>query len=216
MAKADLAFRFVTSAVRACGDRVLAEAEGLNAASPEVAGRELARLIFGTAGAGTGIPAPLAEMVERPGSERAWSAVYLRIEELLESDVGLAAAVAEVLGRYYRRQLESGDGEALAELGDVSWSDEPGLARTAFERAVDAGNDGALIRLARHRWMVFRDYDGAVALYQQAIASPNRTLRPGRSPDWARRSAPVVTTRPPARPGSGASLPATRTGRRAR
>jgi hypothetical protein len=216
VANADLVFRFVYEAVRAYRDRVLAGAEGISDAGSEVVGAELARLIFGPAGAGAGIPVPLAEMVERPGSDRAWTAVDLRIEELLESDAGLAAAVEEVLGRYYRRQLESGDGEVLAELGDVLWSDEPGLARTAFERAVDAGNDGALARLAGHRWVMFRDEDGAVALYQQGIASPNPDIAAGGLAGLGECSAPVVITGLPARPGSGASLPAARSGRRAR
>ena len=64
MAKADLAFRFVAKAVRAYGDRVLAAAEDIPGAGPEVVGRELARLIFGTQDAAVATPAPVAEMVE--------------------------------------------------------------------------------------------------------------------------------------------------------
>ncbi len=81
--------------------------------------------------------------------------------------------MADVLGRYYRQQLDSGDGQALAELGDLLWWDEPQLARAAFERAAGAGNNGALIRLAQHRWVVLKDYEGALPHYQQAIASPD-------------------------------------------
>jgi tetratricopeptide (TPR) repeat protein len=53
------------------------------------------------------------------------------------------------------------------------WWDEPELARTAFERAAAAGNTTALVRLAQHRWVVLKDYEGALPLYQQAIASPD-------------------------------------------
>ena len=81
--------------------------------------------------------------------------------------------MADVLARYYRQQLDSGDGQALAELGDLLWWDEPQLARTAFERAAGAGNNGALIRLAQHRWVVLKDYEGSLPHYQQAIASPD-------------------------------------------
>ncbi len=163
---------FVTKAVEGYGDRVLA-ADDLGAAGPQVVGCELARLIFGRAEAVGRIPMPLAEMVEHPASERAWSAVYIHIENVLESDPSLAAAVAEVLAGYYRQLLESGDGQALDELGDLLWFDDPELARTAFERAIEAGNKRALIRLAEHRWVILQDYDSALQLYQQAIASPD-------------------------------------------
>lgn len=112
-------------------------------------------------------------MIDRPGSSEAELALETWVGDLLGADPGLAAAVAGVLGRYYRQQLDCGDGQALAELGDLLWWDEPQLARTAFERAVDAGNMSALVRLAGHRWVVLEDYDGALALYRQAIASPD-------------------------------------------
>jgi tetratricopeptide (TPR) repeat protein len=133
-------------------------------------GRELARLIFVRAEANTGIPAPL---IDRSGSGEAGHALETCIGDLLGADPDLAAAAAEVLGRYYRQQLDSGDGQALAELGDLLWWHEPQLARTAFERAAGAGNNSALIRLAQHRWVVLKDYDGACRTYQQAIASPD-------------------------------------------
>lgn len=52
MAGADLAPWFVAEAVRAFGDRVLADAAGGRDAGPQAAGRDLARLIFGAAAAG--------------------------------------------------------------------------------------------------------------------------------------------------------------------
>jgi hypothetical protein len=112
-------------------------------------------------------------VIGRPGSSPAQLALYGYIEERLEADPGLASAAAGVLGRYYRQQLESGDGQGLADLGDLLWADEPELARTAFERAVDAGNRRAVISLATHRRVVSGDYEGALALYQQAVTSPD-------------------------------------------
>ncbi len=112
-------------------------------------------------------------MIGRPDTSPAWDALDSYIEERLEADPGLASAAALVLGRHYRQQLESGDGQALAELDELLWADEPELARTALERAVDAGNRRALIRLATHRRLEFRDYDGALPLYQKAAASPD-------------------------------------------
>jgi hypothetical protein len=141
-------------AVQAYGDRVLADVDDLHAAGPLAVGRELARLIFGGAETDAEIPESLAAMVGQAGAGDAGPALYCRVGELLEADPGLAAVAAEVLGGYYLRQLDSGDGQALAELGDLLWFDEPQLARTAFERAIDAGNQGALIRLAKHRRVV--------------------------------------------------------------
>jgi hypothetical protein len=147
---------FVTKAVDGYGERVLARDDELGAAGPQAVGCELARLIFGRTEAGAMIPVPLVEMVEHPGSERAWTAVDVHVENVLESNPGLAAAVAEVLAGHYRQLLESGDGQALAELGDLLWFDDPQLAQTAFERAIEAGNKRALIRLAEHRWVMIR------------------------------------------------------------
>lgn len=172
MAGVDLASWFVVEAVGAYGDQVLADASP-GAPGPRAVGRELARLIFVRAETDTGIPAPLAAVIGGSGSGEAEQALETCIGDLLGADPGLAAAAAEVLGRYYRQQLDCGDGQALAELGDLLWWDEPELARTAFERAADAGNDSALIRLAQHRWVVLEDYDGAVPHFHQAITSPD-------------------------------------------
>jgi tetratricopeptide (TPR) repeat protein len=172
MAEVDLASWFVSRAVEAYGDRVLVRAGESDTAGPQAAGRELARLIFGRAEAAASVPAPVAIEIGVVGSRDAGVALDAAIEELLEADPGLSAVVAEVLAGYYRQQLESGDGQDLVELGDLLWFDEPELARAAFERAVDAGNRRALIRLATHRRVVSGDYEGAVALYQQAVTSP--------------------------------------------
>jgi tetratricopeptide (TPR) repeat protein len=167
-----LASWFLAEAVGAYGDRVLADASP-DAAGPQAVGRELAWLIFARTETDTGIPAPLAAVINHAGSGEAEHALETWIGDLLGADPGLAAAVAEVLARYYRQQLDCGDGAALAELGDLLWWDEPELARTAFERAAAAGNNRALIRLAQHRWVVLKDYEGALLHYQQAITSPD-------------------------------------------
>ena len=172
MAGVALASWFLAEAVGAYGDQVLADASP-DAAGPRAVGRELARLILGRAETGTGIPAPLAAMIGHSGRGEAQHALETWVGDLLGADAGLAAAVADVLARYYRQQLDSGDGHALAELGDLMWWDEPELARTAFERAAGAGNTSALIRLALHQWVVLEDYEGALPLYQQAITSPD-------------------------------------------
>jgi hypothetical protein len=118
--RADLASWFVAKAMQAYGDRVLADAD-LGAARPQAVGRELARLIFARLEADSGIPPPLAAVPDRSGR----GALETRIADLLEADPGLAVAAGEVLSRCYRDQLDSGDSQTLAELGDLLWWDEP-------------------------------------------------------------------------------------------
>ncbi len=67
MASVDLASWFVAEAAGAYGDQVLADASP-GAAGPRAVGRELARLIFARTDADAGIPAPLAAVIDRPGS----------------------------------------------------------------------------------------------------------------------------------------------------
>ena len=94
MAGADLVPWFVAKAVQAYGDRVLADTDGMADGGPEAVGRDLARLIFGSAEAGTGIPAPLGAVIDRPDSSPAQVALYSDIEERLEADRWLASAAA--------------------------------------------------------------------------------------------------------------------------
>jgi hypothetical protein len=103
VANVDLASWFVAEAAGAYGDQVLADASP-GAAGPRAVGRELARLIFARTDADAGIPAPLAAVIDRPGNREAGHALETRIGDLLGADPGLAAAVAEVLGRYYRHE----------------------------------------------------------------------------------------------------------------
>ena len=169
MAQADLVMWFVSTAVEKYGGRVLAGGNDEGAAIPEVVGRELARLMFGVVESDARLPIPLAALTDDLDNWQARSALECFLEDRLEADPELARRVAEVLAAYYQRCLESGDGRALAELGDLLWFDEPELARAAFERAVTAGNQSAVIRLAEHRMVVFGDYEGALPLYQLAV-----------------------------------------------
>jgi TPR repeat protein len=173
-----LASWFLAEAVGAYGDQVLADASP-DAAGPLAVGRELARLVFSRTDADAGIPAPLAAVIDRPGRREVGQELETWVGDLLGADAGLAAAVAEVLARYYRQQLDCGDGQALGELGDLLWWDEPELAATAFERAAGAGNGSALIRLAQHRWVVLEDFEGSLPHYQQAITSPDPGVAAG-------------------------------------
>src|SRR5258706_3376763 len=105
MAEADLASWFVTSAVEAYGDRVLASAEEFDSAGPQAVGRELARLIFGRAEAGTSIPAPVAIEIGHAGSRHAGIAIYAATSTPLRWPASTPAWPAPVLMPCIRRPV---------------------------------------------------------------------------------------------------------------
>ncbi len=144
MSASEQAAWFMAAAAGAYGSQVLAAPEDAGTAGPEALGRSLLRLVFGAEAAGRGMPARLSALVASPDSPVAMTALEVHIEEALEQDAGLAAALEEMLNGFYREQFESGNGQVLADLGSLLWWDDPQRARAAFECAVEAGNQHAL------------------------------------------------------------------------
>ncbi len=179
MADAGVVTRFVVQAVRAFGDRVLTLEGQHGATGAQAVGRDLVRLLFGGSGTATQVPAPLAAMISYGDRRDSWVTLESHIDGLLDADPALAAAASDLLNGYYRRVLDSGDGPALVELGKAFWHNDPDLARDALERAVAAGHEPALIELARHRFIVSGDYDGALLLLEKAIGSPDPDVSAG-------------------------------------
>lgn len=172
MSASEQAAWFVTAAARAYGSQALAAAGDAGTAGAEAAlGRDLLRLLAGGSGSGRELPAPVAAVIARPGSGEALNALDVYLEEALEQDAALAAAVEERVAGFFREQLESGDGQVLADLGHLLWWDDPQQARAAFERAIAAGNEHALIDLAKLRHAVLDDPAAALLGYQQAAGS---------------------------------------------
>jgi tetratricopeptide (TPR) repeat protein len=159
---------FMAEAARAYGSRVLAAPGDAGTSGPEALGRNLLRLIFGAGAADRGTPAPLSALIASPDSSEALTALEAHVEEAVEADPGLTAKLSEMLAGFYREQFESSDGQVLADLGGLLWWDDPQQARAAFERAVEAGNQHALIDLAKLRDAVLHDGDAALRTYQQA------------------------------------------------
>lgn len=88
-----------------------------------------------------------------------------------ESDPDRAAQAAGVIAGFYRGQAAAGRVEALVDLGDLLYWDDPQAARSAYQEAVDAGYLPALLGLAKVLNVVIGDQDAAVAVYQQAISN---------------------------------------------
>jgi hypothetical protein len=164
---------FMIQAAQAYGSRLPAAPGDAGESGPEVLGRNLARLLFGGEVHGRALPAPLAELIARPDSRDTLTGLETHVEETMEQDTGLAAAVDEMLNGFYRQVFDRGDGQALVDLGALLWWDDPARAHAALERALDAGNQQALIDLAKHRRAVLADEDGALLLYRQAAESPD-------------------------------------------
>jgi hypothetical protein len=140
----------MTGALRVFGRRVLA-AEEENAASDSQAtvGRRLLHLIFGTQDDGQQLPGVLADLVENPGSKSACAALTYHVDAALQAEPEMASAVVEIITAFYRRRAEGGDLQALVDLGDLLYWDEPEGARAAYQEAIDAGHRHAMIDLAK-------------------------------------------------------------------
>lgn len=162
---------FMAAAARAGGRHLLAAAEDAGPATAEALGLRLLRLFSGGGAPDLGPPTPVSVVMASPYSPEALTALEVHVGEVLDEDPPLAAAVDEMLDGFFRDQFESGDGQMLADLGSLLWWDDPPRARDAFERALEAGNQHALLDLAKLRHAVFRDWDAAQMIYQQAAES---------------------------------------------
>jgi tetratricopeptide (TPR) repeat protein len=168
---------FVVSAVRVLGRDVLAAGdEAMAPADREAAGRELARLVFGTRDGGAELPAVLAGLTADPDSQAAAAGLTDCLFQAFQADPGLASAAAGMIGGFYRRRADGGEVQALVDLGDLLYWDEPEAARAAYQEAADAGHLHALIDLAALMLSVVGDEDAAVTVYQQAISSGDPDL----------------------------------------
>lgn len=178
MSASEKAAWLMAQAARAYGSQTLAAPGGAGRTGPAELGRDLARLIFGGGPGDPAMPALFSALIARPDSPEALTAVDTRIEEVPAQDAELAATVDGMLARFFTEQLQSGDGQALADAGSLLWWEEPQQARDAFERAIDLGNEHARIDLAQLHEAVMHDRPAALRLYQQAAASTDPDVVP--------------------------------------
>jgi len=171
------ATRFMAEAVRVFGRRVLAPDEEDRAPdSRAAAGRQLLHLVFGTRGAGQQIPEALSDLVADPDSKQALARLTDHVDATLEADPGMTAAAVQILAASCRRRADAGEIQALADLGDLLYWDDPEGARAAYQEAIDAGHRHAMIDLAMVLHARLEDDDAALAVYRRAIGSGDPDL----------------------------------------
>lgn len=167
---------FMVAAVCAFGPDALSPAVGGTAGDTETLGRELLRRIYGAADGG-GRAEALAELSRDPASPQAREQLTHRAFEVFRSDSVMAAEAAAAIAAFYRRRADAGDRQALVDLGDFLYWDEPQAARAAYQEAIDAGHLHALIALGMVLSNVLGDEEAALAVYDRAAASDDPDLR---------------------------------------
>lgn len=169
---------FMVAAVRAFGpDAAISPPASRAAGDTQTVGRELLRLVFGTVdGAGMRAEA-LAELARDPASLRVREQLTARAFEVFESAPVVAAEATGAIAAFYRRRADAGEVQALVELGDFLYWDEPDAARAAYQEAIDAGHAHALIDLGMVLNNVMGDEQAALAAYDRAAASDDPDLR---------------------------------------
>lgn len=118
----------------------------------------------------------LAQLARDPHSRQALAELEHQVSEAFEADPTRASEAAAVIAAFYRQRADAGDAEALAELGDFLYWDEPEAARAAYQEAIEAGHPHAMIDLAKVLYNIFEDEEAALTVYEQAAASRDTDL----------------------------------------
>jgi hypothetical protein len=167
---------FMVAAIRALGSGVVSDGDtGPGAESREAVGQQLLSLIAGLGG-DRGLTDVIAELARAPGSQQAAGELRHQVFEAFEAHPARAPEAAAVIAAFYRWRAEAGDVEALVELGDFLYWDEPEAARAAYQEAVEAGHLHAMTSLARVLYNVVEDEEAALAVYERAAASADADL----------------------------------------
>jgi hypothetical protein len=117
---------FMAEAVRVFGQRVLAPDEQDRAPdSQAAAGRRLLHLVFGTRGAGQQLPEALADLVADLGSEQALARLTHHVDATLEARSRHVRGRGADALRQLPERADAGEIQALADLGDLLYWDDP-------------------------------------------------------------------------------------------
>src|SRR6266566_2841320 len=123
---ADAVTPLMVSAIRVLGLEVLAAGDaGMALPDQGAVGRELLGLVFDARDGGPALPAVLTDLIADPDSEAAATGLTDHLFLTFKADPGMASAAVAMIARFYRRQADGGDVQALVDLGDFLYGDEP-------------------------------------------------------------------------------------------
>ncbi len=142
-------------------------------------GQRLLQQIFGVRDGDGPLPGAVQALIADPADPEARDALEGDVQGVLADDPALAAAAAETLTRFYRHEIDTGNVQAMTDLGDLlrGQGDFDG-ARSAYQQAVNCGNAHALIGLGDLLCQCLGDTAGARAAYQQAADSRDPGMAP--------------------------------------
>lgn len=104
----------------------------------ESVGRRLLQLVFGSHGERE-VPSAVADLIGDPDSQEALAEVTARADEVFQAGPGTAAEVAGVIAGLYRGQAAAGRVQALVDLGDLLYWDNPQAAGLRIRRRLTPG-----------------------------------------------------------------------------
>ncbi len=162
------AAHYVKAALRVSGADVLRARPPADSDNPDVVGIKLFRLIFADQIAQNRLDGQLAAVAHEPDGQAAQGVLESLVSDALEDRPDAAGAVLETLAEFYRRQAQTGNVQAMADLGNLLyWEDDRDGARAAYQQAIDAGQHEALIDMAH--LLRFTDNGAARACLDQAM-----------------------------------------------
>jgi tetratricopeptide (TPR) repeat protein len=172
----DASESFMLAALRVSGPAALDPAIDIAGTRDELLGRELMLIAFGSRRDDPGIRDLVAQLTSDPRSKQARKEFAHEVFQAFRSDPAKAERAAAAIVAFHRWRAGEGDVQALADLGDFLYFDEPETARTAYQDAIAAGHEHALIGLGNLLRRML-DEDGAFEAFQQAARSSSRDLR---------------------------------------
>src|SRR5260370_1232381 len=136
----------------------------------ENCGSRLLQIVFAGRQPGGSVPG-LVSVAGDSDDEQREAELESLASDAFDEDPAAAARAADLIAAYHRERADSGEVQALVDLGDFLYWDRPEVARAAYQEAIDAGYLHALIDLGLLLDSRFEDEDAAFEAYRQAIGS---------------------------------------------
>jgi len=183
MSLAEQATPYMVAAARTYGGAVLGAARGPRGDAAVTLGQRLMHQIFGVRDPDGQLPKVVEDLITHPDDGTAApAALEDHVQGALCDDPDLTAAIGQELLAFYRREIAAGNLQAMVDLGDLlRWQEDYEGARTAYQRAAQAGNAHWAARALVFLGVMLRksgDRQGARAAFQRVVDSGNAEWAP--------------------------------------